>query len=134
MQTRGAVMDLNLGQLAQVAFPVSDVDRAIEFFQGKLGLKLLFRPHENMVFFDCDGVRLYVERAEDIAQASILYFLCDDIGAATKALEGQGVEIISQPHRVSEQPAYDLWMSFFKDPDGHVLALEMHAPKGYALP
>jgi methylmalonyl-CoA/ethylmalonyl-CoA epimerase len=126
-------MDLNLGRISQIAFPVSDVDRAIDFFQGKLGLKLLLRPHKHMAFFDCGGVRLYVERAEDIAQASILYFLCDDIAAETKALEGQGVDVVSQPHRVAEQPAHDLWMSFFKDPDGHVLALEMRAPKGYAL-
>jgi methylmalonyl-CoA/ethylmalonyl-CoA epimerase len=29
-------------------------------------------------------------------------------------------------------PDHDLWMTFFKDPDGHMLALMMEAPKGYA--
>jgi hypothetical protein len=27
---------------------------------------------------------------------------------------------------------HDLWMTFFRDPDEHVLALMMEAPKGYA--
>jgi methylmalonyl-CoA/ethylmalonyl-CoA epimerase len=27
---------------------------------------------------------------------------------------------------------HDLWMAFFKDPDGHTLALMQEAPKGYS--
>jgi hypothetical protein len=27
---------------------------------------------------------------------------------------------------------HDLWMAFFKDPDGHMLAVMQEAPKGYA--
>ncbi len=127
-------MDLDLGQIAQIAYPVSDVDRALDFFQTKLGLKLMFRPHEHMAFIDCAGVRLFLEKAKDVSPASILYLTCADIGAATRELESRGVVFASPPHRISEQPAYDLWMSFFKDPDGHLLALEMQAPKGYALP
>lgn len=126
-------MDLNLGQIAQISYPVSDVDRAIDFFQGKLGLRMLLRPHEHMAFMDCGGVRLFLEKAKDTAPASILYFSCADIALATRELGGRGVQFLHPPHRVSEQPAYDLWMSFFKDPDGHILALEMQAPKGYAL-
>jgi methylmalonyl-CoA/ethylmalonyl-CoA epimerase len=29
---------------------------------------------------------------------------------------------------------HDLWMAFFKDPDGHMLALMQEAPKGYTPP
>jgi hypothetical protein len=29
---------------------------------------------------------------------------------------------------------HDLWMTFFRDPDDHALALMMEAPKGYAPP
>jgi methylmalonyl-CoA/ethylmalonyl-CoA epimerase len=124
-------MDLKLGKIAQVAWPVSDVDRAVEFFQDKLGLSLLFRPHEHMAFFDLGGTRLLVEKAEDLAKASILYLLCEDVAVAAAELERKGVEIVSQPHRIAEMPGHDLWMAFFNDPDGHLLALEMQAPKGW---
>jgi methylmalonyl-CoA/ethylmalonyl-CoA epimerase len=130
-------MDLKLGQIAQIAYPVSDVPRAVEFFEKTLGLRLVLRPHENMAFFDCGGVSLYVDKASSsdaVSGASILYFKCDDIGGATRTLQDRGVEIVSPPHRVAEMPAYDLWMCFFKDPDSHILALSMHAPKGYAIP
>jgi hypothetical protein len=29
---------------------------------------------------------------------------------------------------------HDLWMAFFTDPDGHMLALMQEAPKGYRPP
>lgn len=124
-------MDLGLGRLAQIAYPVSDVDRAVDFFQTRLGLKPPFRPHGHMAFFDLAGVSLFLERADDISGAPILYLACDDVGTATAELERRGVEIVSQPHLVSAQPAYDLWMSFFKSPDERLLALSMQAPKGW---
>lgn len=128
-------MDLKLGRLAQIAYSVADVDRSVGFFQDQLGLKLLFRPHESMAFFDLDGVRLYVQKAakpEDIEKASLLYLLCDDIAVAAAELAGRGVPFIDKPHRIAEQPTYDLWLTFFKDPDGHLIALEMQAPKGWS--
>ena len=124
-------MDLKLGKITQVSWPVSDVDRAVEFFRDKVGLAFLFRPHETMAFFDLGGTRLYVEKAEDLSKASILYLLCEDVALAAAELERRGVEIVSQPHRVAEMPGHDLWMAFFNDPDGHLLALEMQAPKGW---
>jgi len=127
-------MDLKLGRLAQVALSVADVDRSVAFFEGQLGLKLLFRPHETMAFFDLNGVRLYVQKAakpEDIEKASLLYLLCDDIAVAAAELAGRGVPFIDKPHRIAEQPTYDLWLTFFRDPDGHLIALEMQAPKGW---
>ena len=38
----------------------------------------------------------------------------------------------NRPHLVARMDDHDLWMAFFKDPDGHVFALMMEAPKGYA--
>jgi len=127
-------MDLKLGRLAQVAFPVADVDRSVAFFEDVLGLKLLLRPHETLAFFDLNGVRLFVEKAagpEEVAKASILYLLCDDIAVAAAELAARGVVFVDTPHCIAQQPAYDLWMTFFRDPDGHLLALEMQAPKGW---
>ena len=130
-------MDLNLGRLAQVAFAVSDVDRAVDFYQAKLGLTLLMRPHESMAFFEVGGVRLYLQKAaapEEVERWSTLYFDSPDIAAAAAALKAKGVELFAAPRRVTEQPDYDLWMLFVKDPDGHLIGIETKAAKGYALP
>jgi|SRR5580698_8750681 methylmalonyl-CoA/ethylmalonyl-CoA epimerase len=124
-------MDLKIERLAQISYPVSDVDRSVAFFETTLGLKLALRPHQHMAFFDAGGVAIFLEKADDVSQASILYFACADVAVATAALERRGVEIVAPPHRITEQPSYDLWMSFFKDPDGHMLALSMQAPKGW---
>ena len=124
-------MDLQITKLDQIAYPVSNVDRSVTFFETTLGLKLLFRPHAHMAFFDLGGVTLFLEKSEDMTPASILYFACADVAVATAELQRRGVEIVYPPHRITEQPDYDLWMSFFKDPDGHMLALSMQAPRGW---
>jgi methylmalonyl-CoA/ethylmalonyl-CoA epimerase len=124
-------MDLQIERLAQISYPVSDVDRSVAFFETTLGLKLALRPHPHMAFVDAGGVSIFLERAEDVAPASILYLACADVAVATAELARRGVEIVAPPHRITEQPGYDLWMSFFKDPDGHMLALSMEAPKGW---
>ena len=50
---------------------------------------------------------------------------------ARKALEERGVPFVDRIHLVAPMEDHDLWMTFFNDPDGHVLALMMEAPKGY---
>jgi methylmalonyl-CoA/ethylmalonyl-CoA epimerase len=124
-------LDLQITKLDQIAYPVADVDRSVAFFETTLGLKLVFRPHAHMAFFDLGGVSLFLEKSDDVGPASILYFACVDVAVATAELERRGVEIVYPPHRITEQPSYDLWMSFFRDPDGHMLALSMQAPKGW---
>ena len=128
-------MDLKLGRIAQIAMWVSDVDAAEDFYERKLGLKKLFRPGPDMVFFDCAGTRLYLHKgrtAEDVAKASLIYLQCEDIAAAAAELKGRGVEFADEPHCIAQMPAYDLWLCFAKDPDGHLIGLEMQAPKGWA--
>jgi methylmalonyl-CoA/ethylmalonyl-CoA epimerase len=124
-------LTLGITRLAQISYPVSDVDRSIAFFEGKLGLRLALRPHPHMAFFDLGGVSLFMEKAENVETVSVVYLACPDVALATAELARQGVEIVAPPHRISEQPTYDLWMSFFKDPDGHLLALSTEAPKGW---
>lgn len=127
-------MDLKLGRITQIAHSVSDVDAAEAFYEQKLGLKKLYRPSPDMVFFDLGGVRLYLNKAHaefTPEKASILYLLCEDISAAVAELKGRGVAFEDEPHRLAEMPTHDLWMAFFKDPDGHLIGLEMQAPKGW---
>ena len=69
-----------------------------------------------------------------IARASVIYFRCADIALAMRELERRGVSFNKKPHLIAEMDDHDLWMAFFTDPDGHLLALMQEAPKGYAPP
>jgi methylmalonyl-CoA/ethylmalonyl-CoA epimerase len=125
-----------LSALGQVALAVSDVDRAEAFFGTALGLRKLFR-FGDLVFFDCAGIRLMVEKAADagaIARASVLYFRCADLALAVRQLKERGVAFRTEPHRIAQMEDHDLWMAFFEDPDGHLLALMQEAPRGYQPP
>lgn len=117
--------------IGQIAWPVSDVDKATAFIRDQLGLRFLF-AFPGMAFFDCGGVRLYVTRPEkpEFSGMAILYFRVADIAAAHAELAGRGVVFTDAPHRIHADDRHELWLAFFKDPDGHPLALMSEVPKG----
>ena len=115
----------------QILVPVSDVDRAAEFYEGVLGLQLLFRYPGN-AFFDADGVRLYLAKpteADFDGRASI-YFRVDDVSGTLARLEAKGAKVREQPEIVFGTDDYDLWLAFVQDPDGNNIGLMREAPKG----
>jgi methylmalonyl-CoA/ethylmalonyl-CoA epimerase len=127
-------MRVKLGPISQIARAVSDVDRAEAFYGDVLGLRKLYR-YGDLTFFDCAGVRLLLEKTEKkppFDHAGVIYFRCADIALTVKELAGRGVSFDSKPHRIAEMDDHDLWMAFFKDPDGNTLAVMQEAPKGYA--
>ncbi len=124
---------VTLGQLGQVAVTVDDVDVAERFYGDQLGLRKLYR-FGDMVFFDMAGVRLLVEREQGsfTPASSVLYFRVADLGLAVRTLTDRGVPFTHPPHLIAPMADHDLWMAFFRDPAGNVLALMQEAPKGYA--
>ncbi len=127
-------MAIQLGPIGQIALPVSDVDRSERFYETALGLRKLYR-YGDLSFFDCAGVRLLISPPEDGSAPKpqgCIYFRCADIALTVRELAERGVSFESQPHLIAEMPDHDLWMAFFRDPDGHTLALMQEAPKGYA--
>jgi methylmalonyl-CoA/ethylmalonyl-CoA epimerase len=124
-------MLLNLSQIGQIALPVADTDRAEAFYEKVIGLRKLYR-FGDLSFFDCAGVRLLLDKAADpITPRGCLYFRCPDIVLTIAELAKRGVAFTSQPHLIAKMDGHDLWMAFFKDPDGHTLAVMQEAPKGY---
>ena len=127
-------MLLNLNQIGQIALPVVDVDRAEAFYEKVLKLRKLYR-FGDLTFFDCAGVRLLLEktiRPETVTHTGCIYFRCADIALAVVELGKRGLTFDSAPHLIAKMDDHDLWMVFFKDPDGHTLALMQEAPKGYS--
>ena len=126
-------MALALNQIGQIAMGVSNADKAEAFYGGTLGLRKLFR-FGAIVFFDCAGVRLMLSQAserEPMAPTSPIYFKVADIAVARRELEARGVVFVDNIHLVSPMEDHDLWMTFFRDPDEHLLALMCEAPKGF---
>lgn len=120
------VTGVGITRLGQVAINAKDVERAAAFYGEKLGLKLLFKAPPGLAFFDCGGVRLMLDRAEKAEfdhPSSVLYFAVPDIQAAHAKLKGDGVSFEDEPHLIAKMPAHDLWMTFFRDSEGNLLAL-----------
>jgi len=121
--------DVGVSRIGQIAFTVSDLPRAVAFYRDVLGLPFLFEAPPSMAFFDCGGTRLMLTPPErDGAVAgqqfnSVLYFTVAAIQDAARALGERGVSFAQPPHIVARLAAFDLWMAFFRDPDGHMLAL-----------
>jgi catechol 2,3-dioxygenase-like lactoylglutathione lyase family enzyme len=129
---RDVMTDASFGLrlIGQIRIQVTDVDRAVAFYRDVLGMTFLY-AFPGMGFFDLDGVRLMLVEPEGRAfgGVSAIYYRVDDIGEAVKTLESRGVIFDDQPHVVHEDDAYDLWMAFFRDPDGNVLALMSEVPR-----
>lgn len=116
---------VNLSRIGQIAINVRDARRAVEFYRDVLGMELLFEV-PRMGFFDCDGIRLMlseVDAAESGPLSSIVYFGVDDIQQVFEKLNGAGVEFTSPPRQIATVGDHNLWMAFFKDPDGNILGL-----------
>ena len=128
-------MAFALGPVGQIALSVADADRSEAFYGGVLGLRKLYR-FGGLVFFDCGGLRLLVDQvAGDGPKAGgLVYFRVADIGLARRELEGRGVVFTDEVHRIAPMEDHDLWMTFFHDPDDHMLALMCEAPKGWLPP
>lgn len=120
-----AESEFGLSQIGQIAIPVADVERAITFYRDVLGMRFLFQAPPGLGFFDCDGVRLMLDgpAKAQAGQSSVLYYKVDDIDGACERLTGRGVTFEAMPHLVAKLPDHELWMAFFRDPDGNLLAL-----------
>lgn len=117
---------IGISRLGQVAIVAQDVERAAEFYQDVLGLKLLFKAPPGLAFFDCGGVRLMLsrpEKPEHDHSGSILYFVVPDIQAAHLKMKENGARFEGEPHLVAKMPEHDLWMTFFRDSENNLMAL-----------
>ena len=122
LRRKDGVMDMELGRIGQIARTVSDIAASEAWYRDVLGLPHLF-TFGDLAFFDCGGVRLYLQQGE-VKPESILYFRVEDIHAAARALDHKGVEIVSAPHLIHRhEDGTEEWMAFFNDLEGRLLAL-----------
>lgn len=118
-------MSIGIEKVGQINIPVQDVERALVFYRDTLGLQFLFRAG-NLLFFDCGGVRLLVDKPEEERfgqHSSVLYFTVSDIQKSFAELKSRGVEIVGEPHMIARLADREVWMAFFSDPDKNIHAL-----------
>lgn len=121
--------DVTLSEIGQIAIPVRDLERAVEFYRHTLGMSHLFSVPK-LSFFDCSGIRLMLsvpEKPEFDHPSSIIYFKVADIQATYQTLLGRGVRFEDMPHLVAQMESYDLWMAFFRDSENNLLSLMSEA-------
>jgi len=125
---------LGHAQIAAV-IPVSEIDRAAEFYGNALGLNLLARrddlPQNREAEFSAGegGLVAYVSLAAGQSKGTLAGFRVDDIEAAVAALRERGVtfEEYDMPDLKTENGIAslgDVRAAWFKDPDGNILAVE----------
>jgi methylmalonyl-CoA/ethylmalonyl-CoA epimerase len=122
---------VGLSRIGQISINVHDLGRATAFYRDVLGMKFLFEVPK-MAFFDCGGVRLMLglaETAEFDHPASVMYYTVGDIESTHRALMSRGVKFEAAPHIIARMPSHDLWMAFFRDPEGNLLALMSEVTK-----
>jgi catechol 2,3-dioxygenase-like lactoylglutathione lyase family enzyme len=112
---------------------VSDIARAAEFYEGKLGLSPAEPVREHGRSYRCGGgTWLHVYASPDHAgkaTATVARFDVDDIGKVVAALTANGVtfEQYTEPVPTDERGIHDSGygkVAWFKDPDGNTFALE----------
>lgn len=107
---------------------VRDIDEAIAFYSGPLGLKIeAVDAERGFCMFDTGATRLIVEVTDaqhDESQALVgrftgLSFAVEDIQSRHRELLSAGVEFSGAP----EQQSWGGWLATFKDPSGNGLQL-----------
>jgi catechol 2,3-dioxygenase-like lactoylglutathione lyase family enzyme len=122
--------ELGLDQIGQIHITVDDIDRAVAFYRDVLGMSFLFDvPGQDMAFFDCGGIRLYLGRSEgDFRSSPLLYYRVSSISDARDELVRRGVEFRTEPHVVHRAEASELWLADFRDSEGNPVCLMSEVP------
>jgi predicted enzyme related to lactoylglutathione lyase len=114
-----------------VAVPTNDLERAVEFYGGTLGLpRSVYRPEHHFAEFETGTVTLSVIVAEKFGlgyhpNANAIALHVEDVAAARGALSERGVEFAGDTLDTGV-----CHMAFFSDPDGNALMLHRrYAPR-----
>jgi catechol 2,3-dioxygenase-like lactoylglutathione lyase family enzyme len=115
--------------------PVSDLEAALEFYEGRLGLRVDVRrddlpKHKEAELAGADGrLLLYESVGAGQSRHTVAGFRVDDIEAVVAALRERGVtfEEYDLPDLKTEggvASVGDVRAAWCKDPDGNIIAIE----------
>jgi len=115
--------------------PAEDLDRAIDFYQNKLGLKKVEGSEQmgGVAFEAGEGSQIYIyERARTVAQHTVASFSVDKIEDIMGELREKGVKF--EEYDMGELKTVngvatmgDMKAAWFKDTEGNILALDQYS-------
>lgn len=113
-----------------IAFvPTVDLDRALAFYEGVLGLRLVEETASAAVF-QTDGTMLRLSAVPEIVARpfTTVGWRVDDIATAVRWLTERGVQV--NRYEGLDQDGLGIWTApggdrvvWFPDPDGHILSI-----------
>ncbi len=117
--------ELKIDSIYQVLVNVKDLDGAMDFYGGKLGMKFVGKFPPGLAFYNLCGVQLMVSAipGESSGPNNPIYFKVPDIQEVFESLKAKGVEFTHEPHVLHSTDNYELWMAFFKDHEGNLMAI-----------
>ncbi|HLE47624.1 MAG TPA: VOC family protein [Candidatus Thermoplasmatota archaeon] len=115
--------------IPQVSTTVPNLQDAIRFYEGDLGLRLIFKTPA-MALFACGATRLMVATPDEnpTKQQTFLYFQVDDIAATQTSLTAKGVRFQGTPHTVGQFENREVWLATFFDGAGTLHHLISEVP------
>ena len=124
---------LKLAAIDQIGLSCNDLEEAERFYCGVLGLQLSGDVPGVMKFFACGGVNIVMFRSDVVSPNSIIYFrvppLSGRIERELATLTSKGVCVESDPHVIARNwKGCDVWVAFFRDTFGNLLALKCDVP------
>ena len=120
------------GAPVSAILPTTDLDRAKDFYQNQLGLKLMDMSMDDPLMFGAGaGTTLVVYHRPQGTKAehTVAGFDVKDLAAVMRGLESKGIKFEDYPqmegfdtatHTVSFGGIKSAW---FKDPDGNIIAI-----------
>lgn len=124
---------LKLGPIDQIGLTCTDLNEAEKFYCDVLGLRQSADVPGSMRFFGCDGVNIVMFKSDNVTPNSCIYFSVPGqtgmIQSNVTLLKSHGVKVESEPHVIARNwNGHDVWIAFFRDPFGNLLALKSHVP------
>ena len=126
---------LSLFAIDQIGLGCTDLDAAQRFYCDILGLTLADDIPGMAKLFACGGVNRIVVKGDTVPPGSIVYFKVQGVAGriqdAVERLKAAGVHIEKEPQCIAKNwHGNDVYLAFFKDPFGNMLALKSDVPAG----
>lgn len=112
-------------QIGQIGIPITDLDKAISFYENTLELPLLFKSPPGLAFFKCGEIRLMLDSSskENAGRGTVIYFAVKDLNDWYEIRVYRGIKFEREPHLVARMQDHELWMCFIRDPDGNIIGI-----------
>lgn len=109
-----------MSKLGNVLIPVDDLETAIAFYSGTLGLAVRFRDGDRFAALDGGGATVALVAAEERVAGEVTApsYRVDDVARTAGELAGAGAELVREP----EAGPHEI-RAVLRDPSGNVFVL-----------